>query len=109
MKKEEVNEILRSSTIKQKLIQRLQELEEIEFKEVDSEEAIVNLALMNFLLDYKFIMAGKGIVEADVLETTDSSEGLNTISKVIKEASTEALLTNLSEMLLDFHEDLNKW
>ena len=54
MQEKKVKEIEESSSIQQKLIYKIQELEKEEgFKEIDSEKAIINLALINFLFEFK--------------------------------------------------------
>ena len=108
MEIEEVKGIKESSTIKKNLIGRIQELEYSSISE-DSEEAIVNLALMNFLLDLKYLKSDNGFLETDVYETVDSIEEINVISKVVKGNSIEGLLTNLTEDLIDYNECISKY
>lgn len=75
---EEIKEVKKSLEVKQKLIYTLQELEGTELNEkyVDSEEAIVNLALINLLFDFN------------------------------REYSIKSLINKLSHELIDFHEEV---
>ena len=90
MEEKEAKKIVESSTIKQKLIHRLQELEKenLNSKVFDSEEAIVNEALMYLLYGFKKQKSKEEKGEFKALE---------------------GLFINLDECLIDFHEDLNKW
>ena len=108
MEIEEVNAITESSTIRKNLISRIQE---VGYSSIsgDSEETIVNMALMNLLLDFKYIMSSEGIIEPDYLEDVDSSEELHVLCKIVKGASLEGLITVLAENVIDYHECITKY
>lgn len=106
---EEGKTIIESGIIHEKLICRIQELQNQSGLKESTEEAIVNRALMNLLFDVKYTIFHEGLLDPVVLADLDDLEEIYSVGKLIEATDIETFLLNIDEALIDYNECLTKY